>query len=252
MIEIVEHRSGIRELRLARPPANALDPGLVAALRSAVEAAPGEQARALVVSGSPGIYSGGLDVPALLALDRPALASFLGDFLDLLAALALSELPVVAAITGHAPAGGAVLAIQCDHRVMAAGEFKIGLNEVAVGIPLPRLIHSTLVRVVGRRQAERLGGRGLLVSPDEALRVGLIDELAPPSEVVARAVERAEEFLRLPAGAMRATRRLARADLETIYGAEQRATWESFVDDWFAAETQATLGALVERLKAKR
>jgi len=251
VLEIVDHPLQIRELRLARPPANALDPGLVAALRAALAAAPGEGARALVVSGSPGLYSGGLDVPALLALERGTMTEFLGDFLSLLGALALSEVPVVAAITGHAPAGGAVLAIHCDHRVMAEGEFVLGLNEVAVGIPLPRLIHSTLVRVVGRRQAERLGGRGLLVAPAEAARIGLVDELALPAEVVPRALERAAEFLRLPERAMRETRRMARADLAEIFAAEQRATWESFVDDWFSAETQRTLHALVVRLKTK-
>lgn len=241
----------IRELRLERPPANALDPGLVAELRAAIDAAPGEGARALVVSGRPGLFSGGLDVPVLVGLDRDAMARFLGDFLDLLRSVALSEIPIVAAITGHAPAGGAVLAIHCDHRVMAAGEFRIGLNEVRVGIPLPQSLHSVLARVVGRRQAERLGTRGLLISAEEALAIRLVDELVPPEAVVARAVAVAEDYLAVPPQAMRRTRELARRDLATIFAAEQQATWESFVDDWFSAETQAALRALVERLQSK-
>jgi enoyl-CoA hydratase/carnithine racemase len=243
--------SPIRELRLARPPANALDAELVAELRSAVDAAPGDGVRALVLSGRPGMYSGGLDVPALVALDRQAMTAFLGEFLDLLRALALSEIPIVAAITGHAPAGGAVLAIHCDHRVMAAGEFKIGLNEVRVGIPLPQSLHSVLVRVVGRRQAERLGTRGLLVSAEEARAIGLVDDLVAPERVVERAVEIARDYVALPPTAMRRTRELARRDLGAIFDHEQRATWQSFVDDWFSAETQAALHALVARLTSK-
>jgi Delta3-Delta2-enoyl-CoA isomerase len=251
MLDRVDHEVGVRELRLARPPANALDPGLVTALRAAVETAPRDGARALVLSGAPGMFSGGLDVPRLVALGRPEMESFLGEFLDLLRALALSEIPVVAAISGHAPAGGAVLAIHCDHRVMAAGEFKIGLNEVRVGIPLPQSLHSVLVRVVGRRQAERLGVRGLLVGAEEARAIGLVDELVAPEVVVARALEVARDYLALPPTAMRRTRDLARRDLAAIFDRELRFTWESFVDDWFADETQAALRALVERLRTK-
>jgi enoyl-CoA hydratase/carnithine racemase len=251
MLDTIDH-GAVRELRMDRPPANALDPGLVAALRAAVERAPGAGARALVLSAAPGkLFSGGLDLPALLGLGREEMAAFLGDFLALLRALATSPLPTVAAITGHAPAGGAVLAIQCDHRVMADGEVRIGLNEVAVGIPLPRILHTVLARVVGARQAERLGVRGLVVPAGEALRIGLVDELAPADAVVERACEVARDFVALPPEAMRRTRALARAELAAIYEREERSTWEAFVDDWFAPEAQATLRAVVERLKKK-
>jgi Delta3-Delta2-enoyl-CoA isomerase len=251
MLEIHDH-DAVRELRLARPPANALDPELVAAVAGAVAEAPEAGARALVLTAAGTIYSGGLDVPALLELDREAIESFLDEFLEMLRALALSEIPVVAAITGHAPAGGAVLAIHCDYRVMAKGDFKIGLNEVRVGIPLPQSLHSVLARVVGRRQAERLAVRGLLVPAAEALAIGLVDELVAPEEVVARAIEVARDFLAVPPTAMRRTRELARRDLAMIFESEQRDTWQRFVDDWFSPETQGALRALVERLAKKK
>lgn len=251
MLEIDRH-DAVHEIRLARPPANALDPELVSAIAAAVAGAPDAGARALVLSATGGIYSGGLDVPALLELDREAIEEFLGEFLEMLRAIALSEIPVVAAITGHAPAGGAVMAIHCDHRIMAAGPFKIGLNEVRVGIPLPQSLHSVLSRVVGRRQAERLGVRGLLVGADEALAIGLVDELVETDRVVPRAIEVARDYLAVPPNAMRRTRELARRDVAAIFEAEQRETWQSFVDDWFAAETQGALRAVVERLAKKK
>jgi enoyl-CoA hydratase/carnithine racemase len=250
MLETID-QGEVRELRMARPPANALDPELVSALRQAVERAPADGVRALVLSATGRLFSGGLDVPVLLALDRAAMSAFLGDFLALLRALATSEIPVVAAIGGHAPAGGAVLAIQCDHRVMADGDFRIGLNEVQVGIPLPKVLHSVLARIVGARQAERLGVRGTLVAAGEALAIGLVDELVAPELVIERAHEIARDFLALPPVAMRRTRELARSPLREIYAAEERATWEAFVDDWFAAETQGVLRALVEKLKKR-
>jgi enoyl-CoA hydratase/carnithine racemase len=118
MIQTINH-GVIRELRLDRPPVNALSPELISALKKAIQAAPGSGARALTLSGSPGRFSGGLDVPLLLGLDRPAMASLWREFYALLGAIAGSPIPIVAALTGHAPAGGTVLAIFCDWRVMA-------------------------------------------------------------------------------------------------------------------------------------
>src|SRR2546423_842072 len=162
MIHAVEHGS-IRELRLDRPPANALSPELIAALKHAIQSAPGEGTRALILSGAPRRFSGGLDVPLLLGLDRPAMATLWRDFYALLGAIAASPIPIVAAITGHAPAGGTVLALFCDYRIMAEGDYKIGLNEVQVGIPVPPVILAGLRRLVGLRFGERMAVGGGLV-----------------------------------------------------------------------------------------
>jgi enoyl-CoA hydratase/carnithine racemase len=153
MLDTIRHDT-LLELRLARPPANALDPALVAALRAAIDAAPAGGARGIVLSGRPGMFSGGLDVPALMALDRASLRQFLADFFGLCGALAASRIPIVAAITGHSPAGGAVLSIFCDYRVMArsvdpAKPFRIGLNEVQVGLSVPAVIEGRLRRLFG-------------------------------------------------------------------------------------------------------
>src|SRR5258707_3161252 len=135
MIQILDH-GDVRELRLDRPPANALSPELIAALRAAVEEAPAAGARALVLSGAPGFFFGGLDVPYLIRLDRSAIAVAWRDFYGLLGSLAASPIPGAAAITGHSPAGGALMSLFCDVRIMAEGaegaegEYRIGLNEV--------------------------------------------------------------------------------------------------------------------------
>ena len=148
MIEIIEH-GPVRELRLARPPANALDPGLLAEIGAQVESAPRAGARALVLSGSEGLFTGGLDVPVLIGLDRDGMAEALELFFDAMTKLAGSEVPVAAAITGHSPAGGAVLSLFCDWRVMADGPYRIGLNEVRVGIPMPILVADALAEALG-------------------------------------------------------------------------------------------------------
>lgn len=251
MLEIRRHGS-VHELELARPPANALDPGLINALRRAVQEAPAAGARALVLSGSPGMFSGGLDVPHLLTLDRPAIRAAWHDFFVMTGALATSPIPLVAAITGHSPAGGAVLALYCDWRVMAEGNFKIGLNEVAVGIALPPTIHAALVHAVGARMAEKLAVSGEMISAERALAIGFVDELRPPGEVVARAIARCEEYLRLPSEAMRKTRGVARAPLVTALRDQPPEALDALIDDWFGEETQTTLRALLAKLAAKK
>jgi 3,2-trans-enoyl-CoA isomerase len=249
MLEIIDHGE-VRELRLARPPVNALNPELIAVLHDALDQA-AREVRAVVISGSPGRFSGGLDVPELLSLGRDEIGALWRSFYDLLERLAVSPVPVIAAVTGHSPAGGAVLAIQCDRRVMAQGEFRIGLNEVRVGLPMPPVIHRVACRLVGPRVAERLCVGGELVLAEEALRIGLVDELAAPERVVDRAVEIAQELVALPPETMAATRRLARADLAEIYAEDLGPEMGGMLDAWFAPEAQGAMRALVEKL-AKR
>src|SRR5438067_10899715 len=127
MIDIINHGS-VRELRLNRPPANALSGELITALLRALNSAAHEGARAVVLSGSPGMFSAGLDVPELLTLDRAAMNAVWREFYALLGIMAALPIPIVTAITGHAPAGGSVLAIFCDWRICAEGNWKLGLN----------------------------------------------------------------------------------------------------------------------------
>lgn len=249
MLKVIDHGDGLVEMNLARPPVNALDPELVQALDRAIVGAPQQGARAIVFSGHPGMFSAGLDVPALLQLDKPAMAAFWGSFFALLRHLAESPVPVVAAIPGHAPAGGAVMAIFCDYRIAAEGEFKIGLNEVQVGLPVPAVVYGALERLVGAREAERLAVRGLLVSPQEALRVGLVNELAAPDEVIEKAIAHARQWLMLPPGALTMTRQTARAGLHKLF--ERGVGLDDLEAVWNAPETQTALKAMVARLRSK-
>jgi len=247
---VTTNHGPVRELRLNRPPANALSPALIPALKDAIEAAPSNGARALVLSGTPGMFSAGLDVPLLLTLDRPAIAQVWRDFYGLMRALARSSIPVAAAINGHGPAGGTVLALFCDWRVMAEGDWKMGFNEVQVGIPLPPVILSALRRQVGARQAERLGTGGLVISAVEAARIGVVDELVPLEKVVDRAVDWCHGLLKLPERAMATTRQRARADLSAIFQDIDREI-DDVVSAWWTDEAQRVLGALAAKLTKK-
>jgi enoyl-CoA hydratase/carnithine racemase len=250
---IEQHKHGpIHEIRLARPPVNALNPELLQALRAAVESAPGDGARGIVLSGGPGVFSGGMDVPHLMGLDATALRKAWDDFFDACIALATSPVPVVAAIGGHAPAGGCVLALCCDYRVMArspdpAKPFRIGLNEVQVGLAVPEGIQILLRRLVGMRRAERLLVSGAMVPARRAFAIGMVDELAQMPNVVPNAISWLSELLALPSAPMLATRALARADIADAL--TNHVHLDRFLEAWNEPDTQNALQALVARLK---
>lgn len=253
---MIEHRThgSIHEIRLARPPVNALNPELLHRLRSAIEDAPSQGARGIVLAGGPNVFSGGLDVPHLLTLERIPLQAAWQDFFDAALAIARCPVPVVAAIAGHAPAGGCVLALCCDYRVMArsadpAKPYRIGLNEVQVGLAAPEAIQHLLRRVVGRHRAERLLVSGTLVDSDQALALGLVDEVADDlQQTTTRAGAWLESLLHLPSSPMLATRAVARADLVAALNDPARIDLPRFFEAWYRPDTQASLQALVARL----
>jgi enoyl-CoA hydratase/carnithine racemase len=250
MLNRITHDT-IVELQLARPPVNALNLELLCSLRAALEEAPATGARGIVLSGAPGMFSAGVDVPALMGRERSEVRAFWREFFAVCAALARSPVPVVAAITGHSPAGGAVLSLFCDYRVMAEGPFKIGLNEVQVGLSVPTCIQLALRRVVGTYRAERLLVAGAMIESSQALACGMVDELTGVDQVTTRALHWLRELLALPAHAMLATRALARADLADAYADVDALPLDAFVDGFFHPQTQVVLQGLVDRLRKK-
>ncbi|GIX39893.1 MAG: hypothetical protein KatS3mg128_0942 [Silanimonas sp.] len=247
MLERITH-DRLLELRLARPPVNALDPALLAALTEAFQPEPLRGVQGVVLSGGPKVFSAGLDVPHLLSLDREGLTAAWSQFFAAARAIAHCPVPVAAAIGGHSPAGGCVLALCCDYRVMARGAFRIGLNETQVGLVVPEAIQVLMRRVVGPHRAERLMVTGAMIESAEAQAIGLVDELTDAEHVATRALHWLGELGQLPREALLATRAIARADLHAALDGFNEDELEGFIDRWFSAGTQAALRALVAKL----
>ncbi len=206
-----------------RPPANALNPELVERLLAALETARMDGARAIVLTGRPGMFSGGLDVPELLPLDRRHIEAFWGLFFNLTRQLAASPVPVIAAVSGHAPAGGAVLALHCDWRIGVTDRYKIGLNEVQVGLPVPGTVLVALEEAVGRILRRR-GGLGD-DDPSRVVHGGEVGERA--ADVDADAVH-GSAFARERFAARRLAGRAARAVTKPLVTSEARALASRF------------------------
>ena len=218
-------------------------------MRRLLETVSGTRADAIVITAQPGLFSGGLDVPGMLALDREGINTLFVDLWRLQRAIAAAPMPVVFGLTGHCPAGGTVLAIHGDYRVMAQGEFRMGLNEVQVGLFPGGVIYGAFKRLVGGHAGQLLT-RGALIDPAAALRMGLVDELCDPGQVEARALAVAREICALPREPMLRTRALARRDLVELFGnpghalIQEREFGAMGVDMWFAPGTQERLKAM--------
>ncbi len=248
-IQSIDHDHGIRELHLARKPVNALDPALCVELEQAVATAVADGVHGLVLSGGPSVFSAGLDVPYLLSLgeDISGLNDAWEAFFDAARALAASPIPVAAAIAGHAPAGGCVLALCCDYRIMPHGPYRIGLNETQVGLVVPDGVQHLMRRVVGPHRAERLLVSGEMVESQRALDIGLVDALTDIDDVPRRARVWLEQLLKLPRQPVLDTRQLARADLIAALQPE-RIDLQRFINAWKDPDTQAGLQALLAKI----
>ena len=251
MLKIIDHGT-VREIRLDRPPVNALNQALIDELIETLNTAV-DQCDAIVLSGKDGLFSAGLDVVSLLPLDFQGMSRFWRSFFKLLETVACSPIPVTAAITGHSPAGGAVIALMCDYRVMSKGKYFIGLNETRVGLVIPPSLHFAMSRLVGSGMSEQLLTSGTMVDPEEALRMGLVNKLESGFEqTIDAAIARSKELLSLPRQAMLGNRLHSRASLMKEMSSHSDDENRSFVEAWFSDETQAAINAIVDSLKKRK
>jgi enoyl-CoA hydratase len=188
--------------------ANALSEAMIAEVGEALARAE-KEASAVVLAGRAERFCAGFDLKVMMSSPEAAKA-LLRSGAALLMRLYGSPLPVVAACTGHALAGGALVLLTADVRVGAAGAFRIGLNEVSIGMPVPVLAMELARDRIATRELGRATLRAQIYGPDEAARVGFLDEVVPAAEVLARAREEAAKLGALSPMAFRATKRRLR------------------------------------------
>jgi enoyl-CoA hydratase/carnithine racemase len=246
---ISEYNYGlVQEVRLARPPVNAFDGGLVQQLTERLRSIPLEGRRAIVLSGPEGIFSGGFDIKSLRTLDREGVKRYVRAYLELQYIIAVSPIPIVAAITGHCAAGGTSLALFCDYRIMSRGDFSIGMNEVQFGLCVGKIIHAALRRLVGSRHAEQLLTSAAMMPAEKAQIVGLVDAVADLERVVIEAQDYAAALTRLPPQAFKGTRQIVRADLVKLFeGSARQDATEEMVEAILTEESQAALRAFIAK-----
>ncbi len=249
MIERSEHE-GILTLRLAHGKASALDVELLDALLGELDGA-AKGARALVLTGTGTIFCAGVD---LFRLTREG-ADYVRRFLPLLSralrALFAFPGPVVAAANGHAIAGGCVLVLAADVRLMADGQGRIGVPELLVGVPFPTTALEVVRFAVPRDKVQSLVYTGRTLLPQDALAAGLVDEVVAPDALLGRAQEVARQLALVPPQAYRLTKQALREEaLGRIDGASE-AQERAMLEVWSALETHEHIREYLRRTVRK-
>ena len=243
-----ERRGEVSVLTLDRPRANAFDPELVADLGKALDEA--ADAGAVVLASSlPTMFSAGWDLRYLSTQKRPSFEAFVKSYTDVVRRLFAWGPPVVAALPGHAIAGGLIVASAADERIGAAGKGEIGLSEVLLGVSVPAALLEPFRHAIGPRAMERLAATGENVSMERALAIGLVDRVVPGESVYEAAVARAGELAGRSRDAYAAIKRRCRAAALARF--DQARSGDGFSEMWFSEDGQARIRALVEKLTKK-
>ncbi|MGH3883890.1 MAG: enoyl-CoA hydratase/isomerase family protein [Pseudonocardiaceae bacterium] len=202
----LEVDGGIGTIRVDRPPMNALSRQVQEGIRSAAqEAADRADVRAVIVYGGPKVFAAGADVKEMAALSAPEVAVHAQELSSSFTAVATIPKPTVAAITGFALGGGYELALCCDRRI-AGDNAKVGQPEILLGIIPGAGGTQRLPRLIGPARAKELIYTGRFVGADEALRIGMVDEVVAPDDVYGAARRWAEQFVGGPARALAAAK----------------------------------------------
>jgi enoyl-CoA hydratase len=244
-----DERDGVVILRLAHGKASALDLELLEVLERALGDA--GDARAVVLTGTGSIFSAGVDLFRVLDGGADYVARFLPALRRAIGVLFEFPKPVVAAVNGHAIAGGCILAAACDYRLMARGGGRIGVPELVVGVAFPAMALEVMRFTVPDGRLQEVVYTGRVYEPDAALERGLVDELAEPDALADRALEVAGQFAALPPAAFAHTKRHLRGEAVARARTLGEANDAAASEVWSSPETHAHIRAYLERTIGK-
>ena len=206
-----EDHSDIAVLRLDHGKAHAIDVELATALRDALaDVASNSQVRGVVLTGTGSIFCAGVDIVRLLKCGPDYVDEYVPILVDMIVEQFRLPIPLVAAINGHAIAGGCVLAAGCDYRMMADGRGTIGVPELTVGLPFPLVALEVLRFATSEAHLQELVYRGKTYAVAESYERGLVDEIVTPDALLKKAIEVASQLGSEPSARFRITKRQLR------------------------------------------
>ena len=247
----VKMNDGIAVLTLMHGKANALDIEFCQALAARFEELRASAAKAVVIAGQGKMFSAGVDLKRLSDGGADYIRQFLPALHRLYDTVFFHPKPVVAAINGHAIAGGAVLAACADRRIMGRESGRIGVTELLVGVPFPALAFEIVRFAVPPRRLSEFTLTGATYASDEAVKRGWVDELAEPGEVLEDAMAVAQELALLSPPAFAQTKMQIRQSVSERMAASGQATDRAVTDIWTAPETLARIRDYVARTLKK-
>jgi len=238
-------REGIAQVTYSRGKVNALNEPAVEELTACFQKlAADPEVKAIILTGQGKFFSFGFDIPEFLSYSKENFTGYLIKFTNLYSYLFMYPKPVVAALNGHTVAGGCMLALACDCRVMVSGKARISLNEITFGSSLFAGSIRMLKFVIGERDAQSVAYSGAMYTAEEALQRGLVDQVSPENKLMEDAWEVAHRFAAKDGGAFRSIKGLLRRPAsEEMKLSEERSVRE-FVNIWYSEGTWKNLQAI--------
>lgn len=189
----------------------------------------------------------GFDLPELFDYDIGKMRLFYQTFNRLSLDIYTFPKPVIAALNGHAIAGGCILAICCDYRFIAEGKKLMGLNEIKLGIPVPYPADCILRQLVGARNAQEICYTGEFYGPEGLLRMGLVDQVISAEELIKKAIEKAKSLGEMPKDAFQMVKhnRVERVTAQVLDKLDEREAF--FLEKWFARDVRKLLKEAINK-----
>jgi len=248
----VSVKDRIATITLCRGKSNALNAELITELDDMLKnISADDQIGGVILTGNAPFFSAGLDLIELYHYNETEARLFWEQFLGFVANIVAFKKPIVAAISGHSPAGGCVMALACDYRIMAEGPYIIGLNEVPVGIIVPNSIIQLYSFWIGKAEATRSLLSGKLYQPEEALKVGLIDELVKNESLLTTAERKIKKYIELESNTWSQSKLNIREELIQAASADQSEALEKMLAQWWSPATRHILKTIIENLQRK-
>lgn len=233
---------GIVTVTLSKGKVNAINESVVDEMTGCLKELAGDAGiRAVILTGTGKFFTFGFDIPEFLSYPKEAFIRYLTKFTDLYAYLFLYPKPVIAALNGHTIAGGCMLAIACDYRIMVTGKARIALNEINFGSSLFAGSVDILKLLLGQREAEKAAYTGAMYSAEEAYRIGLIDQIASEADLEAEAKKIAGQYAEKDGVAFRSIKKLLRGSTADLILKRERGSILEFVDIWYSESTWKNL-----------
>jgi enoyl-CoA hydratase len=247
----LEVDGGLATLRMSRAHGNAINGDLADDLTVACrEAANDSNIRGLMLTGAGKLFSPGLDLQDLVELDRPEMERFLDRFSACILALYTYPKPMVARIHGHAVAGGCVLSLTADWRVLREGVM-VGLNEVRVGVPFPFGVSMILRESAPSPKVEEVALFGRNYTGEEAVAAGLVHEVRPDEHFEDDCRARLEELASRHPQAFAISKRYLRSPVVERMRAHDGELAHEFLKCWFSPDTRERMRGIVDQLRSR-
>ncbi|UCF08278.1 MAG: enoyl-CoA hydratase/isomerase family protein [Thermoplasmata archaeon] len=198
-------------------------------------------------SGNNKFFSIGFDIPELYELEKTELTDFYTTYNRLSIDLYTFPKPTVVAISGHAIAGGCILTLCCDHRIIAEGKKFMGLNEIKLGLPVPYPADCILRDLVDARTARDIMEEGEFYLPEKSLGMGIADQVVPLEEVISRSVEKAKRMGEMPREAYKIIKnnRVENVKARILKNLEEKE--QLFFERWYSDDAQRLLHEAKEK-----